>query len=286
MDLQIELSRRGLPFVITSGVKFFEQAHVRDLVAQLRFACNPEDATAFMRFTGLLPKVGTRTSLKLLNEARTLAAKESVPLLDAMLHSKVVKRVPELAREEWPSLIQTLKDVSAALEHHHPERVVELAVEGWYSGFIREVYPNWTARMDDLQSLIGFAARFDTMEELLAQLILLNSETSSRSIDPGTDCVRLTTIHQSKGLEFPVVFVIGLADGQLPLKRAIESGDVEEERRLFYVAVTRAMDELYLSYPILTVQGGPPVRLEPSRFVQVLPKDCFESVSMAQQYYR
>lgn len=286
MDLQIELSRRGLPFVITSGVKFFEQAHVRDLVSQLRFACNPEDVTAFMRFTGLLPKVGARTSIKLLSDAKALAARESLSLVDALLHSKVFKRVPEPAKEQWPSLVQTLKDVQHAVETCHPERVVELAVEGWYSGFIREVYPNWTSRMDDLESLIGFAARFDTMQELLAQLILLNSETSNRSIDPDTDCVRLTTIHQSKGLEFPVVFVIGLADGQLPLKRAIESDDVEEERRLFYVAVTRAMDELYLSYPILTTQGGPPMRMEPSRFVQILPKDCFESVSMAQQYYR
>jgi len=285
MDLQIELSRRGVPFVITSGVKFFEQAHVRDLVSQLRFACNPEDSTAFLRFTGLLPKVGTRTSMKLLEEGKSLAAKESMPLLDAFLHSKIIKKVPEASREEWPSLIQTLKDLQTAIETARPERVVELAVEGWYSSFIREVYPNWTSRMDDLESLVGFASRFDTMEELLAQLILLNSETTDRSIESNGQCVRLTTIHQSKGLEFPVVFVIGLADGQLPLKRAIEEDNIEEERRLFYVAVTRAMDELYLSYPILTVQGGPPTRMEASRFVQSLPKDCFETISMVRNYY-
>jgi len=285
MDLQIELSRRGIPFVITSGVKFFEQAHVRDLVSQLRFACNPNDSTAFLRFTGLLPKVGERTSMKLLDEGKKLAAKESISLLDAFLHSKIVSKVPEAAREEWPSLIETLKDLTAAIETGTPERVVELAVEGWYSSFIREVYPNWTSRMDDLESLVGFASRFDSMAELLAQLILLNSETSDRSIEANSECVRLTTIHQSKGLEFPVVFVIGLSDGQLPLKRAIEEDNVDEERRLFYVAVTRAMDELYLSYPILTVQGGPPVRMEPSRFIQALPKDCFETVSMARSYY-
>ncbi len=285
MDLQIELSKRGVPFVITSGVKFFEQAHVRDLVSQLRFACNPADTTAFMRFTCLLPKVGARTSLKILEQAKSLAAKESLSLFDAFMHSKIMKKVPEVSREEWPSLIQTLKDLQIATETSNPERIVELAVEGWYSSFIREIYPNWTARMDDLESLIGFASRFDTMEELLAQLILLNSETSKRSIESNGDCIRLTTIHQSKGLEFPVVFVIGLADGQLPLKRAIEEDNVEEERRLFYVAVTRAMDELYLSYPILTIQGGPPTRMDASRFVQALPKDCFETVSMARNYY-
>ena len=285
MDLQIELSRRGIPFVITSGVKFFEQAHIRDLVAQLRFVCNLDDTTAFMRFACLLPKVGERTAMKILETAKTLAAQESLPLLDALIHSKVVKKVPQAAIEEWPALIATLLDLRSAVETSNPQRVVELAVEGWYSSYIREVYPNWTTRVDDLESLVGFASRFEAMEDLLAQLILLNSEASDRSIDPDQDSMRLTTVHQAKGLEFPVVFVIGLADGQFPLKRAIEEDDVEEERRLFYVAVTRAMDELYLSYPILNTHSGPPVRMEPSRFVQALPKDCFETVAMQRTHY-
>lgn len=285
MDLQVELSRRGIPFVITSGVKFFEQSHVRDLVSQLRFACNLNDSTAFMRFSCLLPKIGVRTAAKILEAAKDLAARESSTLLEALLHSTIVKKIPEVSREEWPSLVQTLKDLQEAIETSNPERVVELAVEGWYSSFIREVYPNWTTRMDDLESLVGFASRFETMEELLAQLILLNSETSNRSIESGNDCVRLTTVHQSKGLEYPVVFVIGLADGQFPLKRAIEEDNVEEERRLFYVAVTRAMDELYLSYPILNAHGGSLERMEPSRFVQALPKSCFETITMQRTYY-
>lgn len=285
MDLQIELSKRGIPFVITSGVKFFEQAHVRDLVSQLRFACNPEDMTAFLRFTGLLPKVGARTAAKLFEISKTLAARESMSIFEALKHSDVVKKVPAAAKEEWPSLVQTLEDIATAVETQKPERVVMLAVEGWYSSFIREVYPNWTTRLDDLESLVGFASRFDTMEELLAQLILLNSETSDRSIEGDTNCVRLTTVHQSKGLEYPVVFVIGLADGQFPLKRAIEEDNIEEERRLFYVSVTRAMDELYLSYPILQTHGGPPTRMEPSRFIRALPQHCFETVSMQRNYY-
>ena len=285
MDLQIELSKRGIPFVITRGVKFFEQAHVRDLVSQLRFACNPEDMTAFLRFTGLLPKVGARTAAKLFEISKTLAARESMSIFEALKHSDVIKKVPAAAKEEWPSLVQTLEDIATAVETQKPERVVMLAVEGWYSSFIREVYPNWTTRLDDLESLVGFASRFDTMEELLAQLILLNSETSDRSIEGDTNCVRLTTVHQSKGLEYPVVFVIGLADGQFPLKRAIEEDNIEEERRLFYVSVTRAMDELYLSYPILQTHGGPPTRMEPSRFIRALPQHCFETVSMQRNSY-
>jgi DNA helicase-2/ATP-dependent DNA helicase PcrA len=114
------------------------------------------------------------------------------------------------------------------------------------------------------------------MNELLAQLVLLNSETSDRAVEPDADTVRLTTIHQAKGLEFPVVFIIGAADGLLPLKRAIDAGDVEEERRLFYVAATRAMDELYVLYPRIVSQGGPPAALEPSRFIEELDPESFD----------
>src|SRR5258708_14403199 len=84
--------------------------------------------------------------------------------------------------------------------------------------------------MDDLKSMIGFASRYEEMQDLLAQIVLLNSETSDRSTDPDADALKLTTVHQAKGLEYGVVFLIGLADGQFPLRRAIEAGDVEEER--------------------------------------------------------
>jgi DNA helicase-2/ATP-dependent DNA helicase PcrA len=129
--------------------------------------------------------------------------------------------------------------------------------------------------------LISFANRFDTMEELLAQLVLLASESNERDSDEAHNCLRLTTIHQAKGLEFPIVFVIGLADGLFPLKRTIDDGDLEEERRLFYVAVTRAMEELYLSYPMLNQQGQTVMRLNPSRFVQEIDTSRYETLRVA-----
>ena len=158
---------------------------------------------------------------------------------------------------------------------------MQLALDGWYSSYIREIYPNWTERADDLQSLISFAARYDTMEELLAQLVLLASESNERNSEEIKNCLRLTTIHQAKGLEFPVVFVIGLADGTFPLTRTIDEGDLEEERRLFYVAVTRAMDELYLTYPMLNTQGNQVMRLNPSRFVREVDPSRYETLRAA-----
>jgi DNA helicase-2/ATP-dependent DNA helicase PcrA len=307
LDLQVELSRRGVPFVITSGVRFFEQAHVRDLVAQLRFACNPQDSSAFSRFACLLPRIGDRTAQRLwtlVRDARaeaetTTTGDGAAPILPVaskrsqngspegsarpvttsgalMLTAGILAKVPADAKDHWTGLAHTLTEIEVAVGHASPEEVVEVAVEGWYREYIRTLFPNWQNRLDDLEGLAGFASRYENMVDLLSQLALLNSETSDRSIDVDDDCLRLTTVHQAKGLEYPVVFVIGMADGLFPLNRAIEEDNLDEERRLFYVAVTRARDELYLSFPQINPHGGGAMRLTASRFLNELPKEHYE----------
>jgi DNA helicase-2/ATP-dependent DNA helicase PcrA len=281
MDLQMELSRRNIDYQITSGVRFFEQAHIKDFTAQLRFASNPADVSAFARFTTLLPKVGPKSAERIHAFTRQLAEKESRDFCEALTDEKVLQKVPAAAREEWPSLAATILEINTALTEQAPGEVVEQALQGWYGSYIREIYPNWNDREDDLQSLIAFANRYETMEELLAQLVLLASESNERSAEDQKNCLRLTTIHQAKGLEFPVVFVIGLADGLFPLQRTIDTGDLEEERRLFYVAVTRAMEELYLSYPMLNQRGQNVMRMNPSRFIQEIDPSRFETLRVA-----
>ena len=281
MDLQMELSRRNIDYQITSGVRFFEQAHIRDFTAQLRFASNPADVSAFARFTCLLPKIGPKTAARIHAFTKQLAAKEQKNFCDVLTSEAVLKKVPNDAKEAWPSLAETLREVAAALSSDSPQAIVQLALDGWYSCFIREIYPNWTERADDLQSLVSFASRFDSMQELLAQLVLLASESNERDAGEAHNCLRLTTVHQAKGLEFPVVFVLGLADGLFPLKRSIDDDNLEEERRLFYVAVTRAMEELYLAYPMLNQQGNSVLRLNPSRFVQEVDPSRYETLRVA-----
>ena len=281
MDIQMELSRQNIEYQITSGVRFFEQAHIRDLTAQVRFASNPSDITAFKRFTGLLPRIGPKTSENLHKFTRTYAEKNTLNFCDALRSEVVLKKVPKDAQEEWESLSETIYELNQALETEKPDAIIRLAVDGWYSSFIREIYPNWTDREEDLISLIGFASRFDTIEELLAQLILLASETTERTGEERKHCLRLTTIHQAKGLEFPIVFIIGLADGLFPLKRTIDDGDIEEARRLFYVACTRAQKELYLCYPMLNQQGNNIMRLNPSRFIQEIDPSLFQTLKIA-----
>jgi DNA helicase-2/ATP-dependent DNA helicase PcrA len=115
---------------------------------------------------------------------------------------------------------------------------------------------------------------------MLSQLILQTSETNDKNQEPDKDTLRLTTVHQSKGLEFPVVFVIGCAEGLFPLKRAIESGDISEERRLFYVATTRAMDELYLISPRLQRTHDGATLMEVSSFIGDLSPETYDMINV------
>ncbi|MDR2844941.1 MAG: ATP-dependent helicase [Puniceicoccales bacterium] len=329
MELQLELTRNGIPFVITSGVRFFEQAHIRDFVAQLRFIHNPSDTVAFSRVMALLPKVGPKTAERILDLGRKEAARRGIPLLEGLGAEKVIEKVPEPARGDFRDLVLTMQDMDEALhgkptaptkttapiENYElaiddgtgakptaptlptstaptapsvvktPAEVLRIGVEGWYGDFLRNIYPNWQDRREDLNSLLAFASKYDDVNELLAQLVLLNSESDSKSAEPDSDTLRLTTVHQAKGLEFPVVFILSCADEMFPLRRAIESGDVEEERRLFYVAATRAMEELYCVYPKITHSAsGQPNLMAPSQFIAELPPHTYETVYLNRRH--
>jgi DNA helicase-2/ATP-dependent DNA helicase PcrA len=287
LDIQLELTRLNVPYQITSGVRFFEQAHIRDYVAILRFLYNPADSMAFQRFAVLLPKVGDKGAQKLLALATEAAKTRNVKVVEALGHPDVVAKVPKDAKDEWPKLVLSLQDMYETMLKKKPCDVVEVGLDAWYGDYLKGAFANYDSRMDDLKSLIGFAARFDDMQELLAQIVLLTSETGDKKVESDEDTLRLTTVHQAKGLEYGIVFLIGLADGMFPLRRALESGDLEEERRLFYVAVTRAKDELYLCYPRMSSgKGGPITSLQPSTFVDELDDSLYEEVRLRRSWER
>jgi DNA helicase-2/ATP-dependent DNA helicase PcrA len=280
MELQMELSRAGIDFQITSGVRFFEQAHIRDLAAQLRFIANPADASAFNRFAGLLPQVGPKTAERLLKLATQLAVKKECNIFKALCLPEIAQKVPVDAVEEWQALTETLDQINtAASNKESAAALVEIAINGWYGAYLQNTYENYEDRSDDLLSMVAFARDYDTLAEFLSQLVLMASETNQRA-DENKDAMRLTTIHQAKGLEFPVVFVIGLADGLFPLKRVIDDGSIEEERRLFYVSVTRAEEELYLIYPIIARQGSGVLRLNMSRFLSEVSPERYQKLHL------
>jgi DNA helicase-2/ATP-dependent DNA helicase PcrA len=285
LEVQLALSRAGVPYQITSGVKFFERQHVRDLVAFVQFAANPRNESAWLRIAVLLPKVGDKGAHKIHAAAFEHAKLMQRDFMDALATDDVKTKVAKDAKEEWPKFCESLKQISEVMRTGKPDSVISTAIDGWYGDYMKGEYADYIDRLEELKALIGFASRFDDIGEMLSQVALMNGETSERHVDVPPDSIKLTTVHQSKGLEFDVVFVIGLADGQFPGRRAIESGDVEEERRLFYVACTRAKNELYLSYPKVATRAGPGgMLLTPSRFIVELPTDLYEPVRFKRSY--
>lgn len=308
LELQMELNALGVPFVITSGHKFFDLAHVKDILAHLRLVHNPLDQVALARLLCLLPKVGPVAAEKIAKAAREIAASQGRGLVRALRSDEVLRRVPETAKDDFKDLAITLEDMLeglgaakakpspaapapdlfvAASDTHSPKfartpaETVRVCIEGWYGGFLKTIFPDWREREQDLQGLLGFAAKFEDVGDLVAQVALLNGESSDKKAEPEEDMLRLTTIHQSKGLEFPIVFLLGVADGLLPLTRAIDDGDVEEERRLFYVACTRAENMLFLFAPRFAISGEGYRPLDPCRFLEEMSPDCYELADYA-----
>ena len=247
------------------------------MVAQLRFVINPKDRTAFFRFACLLPKIGEKTASKLLAITEKKAKEAQTTIIDSIADPIVMAKVPADAKEDWASMAETLQNINILAATATPAQVVEGAISGWYQDFLRRTYENWPRREEDLESLVDFASKHQNIAEMLSQLVLLSSESGDRVVRDGEKCIRLSTIHKSKGLEYPHVFIIGLADGLFPNRRAIDGeGDLEEERRLFYVATTRAEKTLHLIYPMLSSQKGTPVRMIQSRFLKEIPENRYE----------
>ena len=291
LELQLELTRRNIPFSITSGIRFFEQAHIKDVAAYLKFVTNPRDELSFKRIARLLPGVGAKSADKLwavfnsaFNAQRStlnaqLSKPETPPLATAL--QKCLSSVPKKTGVAWAQLTATIAQLEEPALRSEPAKMIRLVVEAGYEDYMMEQYSNFVLRREDLEQLANFAQRFKTLEEFLTQLALLTNveaeETQPASND--TEQLRLSSIHQAKGLEFDVVFIIMLCDGMFPSARSLESLEgEEEERRLFYVAITRARNELYLSFPLIRVMpgGSGDVMQQPSRFLGEFSKELVE----------
>jgi|UniRef100_UPI00404AF0CF DNA helicase II / ATP-dependent DNA helicase PcrA len=285
LEVQLAFSKAGIAYQITSGVKFFERQHVRDLVALVRFVYNPSDTQAWQRIAILLPKVGEKGAQKIHAAALEHGRLLQQNFLDALSTDDVRSKVAKDARDDWENFCVSLRQVAEVMETGTPAGVFETAIDGWYGDYLKGAFADYVERLDELKALIGFAGRFEEMQDLLAQIVLLNGETSDRQVDPDAEAIKLTTVHQAKGLEYDVVFVVGLADGQFPGRRSIEADDVEEERRLFYVAVTRARNELYLCYPKVATRAGPGgMLLQPSRFLMEIPGDLYDPLRIKRSF--
>ncbi len=297
LELQLELTRRNIPFSITSGIRFFEQAHIKDVTAWLKLAGNPRDELAFKRLVQLLPGVGAKGADKLwarmsgvvgssTGEAEKPAAETPV----AVALQKCADAVPKKTAVAWAQFTATMAQLETKPVRGNASKMIRLVVEAGYDDYLKEAHPNYPNRLDDLEQLAIFAQQFKGVEDFLSQLALLTNVEAETDRPAGTDTeqVRLSTIHQAKGLEFGVVFVIMLCEGSFPSARSLDSAEgEEEERRLLYVAITRARNELYLSYPLIRMMpgGGGDAMQQPSRFLDDIPKEMLDEWSLKSSAY-
>ncbi len=288
LEVQLEFTRRNIPFVITSGIRFFEQAHIKDVTAWLKVSANPTDELAFKRLALLLPGVGPKAAEKLWSafaEAHARAISnasegEVVPVAPSVMAAAGV--APKKATSAWAELAVTISQLEDPAVSGRPGPMIRLVLEAFYEDYAHESFANASQRLEDLGQLAVYAGQFESLTDFLTQLSLLNNmdaEAEKEAKRGDDDRVRLSSIHQSKGLEFQVVFAIMLCDGLFPSARSLEEPSaIEEERRLFYVAVTRAKDELYLSYPLLRLTQGQGLSLlTPSRFLSEIPTDLLDT---------
>ena len=296
LELQLELTRKNIPFSITSGIRFFEQAHIKDVAAHLKFILNPRDELAFKRIARLLNGVGAKSADKLWSafSAAWSAAPEPAPAaaqpaLAAALQ-KIASAAPKKTAVAWAQLTATIAQLEAPEICRSASRMIQLVMEAGYEDYLKEQYTNYRDRREDIKQLAAFGVEFETVEEFLTQLALqtaIEAEASARATQDD-DQIRLSTIHQAKGLEFDVVFIIMLCDGLFPSARSVKTRDgEEEERRLFYVALTRARDELYLSYPSrrsASWDTDDTVQL-PSRFLKELPKELIDEWNLRSPHF-
>ncbi|HYG21267.1 MAG TPA: UvrD-helicase domain-containing protein [Verrucomicrobiae bacterium] len=297
LELQLELTRRNIPFSITSGIRFFEQAHIKDVAAYLKLVLNPRDELSFKRLAQLLPGIGGKGADKLwkrfsaewdavaggVQNAQPEESKDATgepPKLAATLQ-RCAALVPRKAEVAWAQFATTFAQLEAPGVRSNASKMIQLVIEAGYEDYLAENYTNHETRVDDLEQLSVFARQFQTVSDFLTQLALLTNVEAGddRPASRDDEQIRLSTIHQAKGLEFDVVFVIMLCDGLFPSGRSLENIEgEEEERRLFYVSVTRARNELYLSYPLVrAIAGGSgDMMQQASRFLHEIPRELLD----------
>jgi DNA helicase-2/ATP-dependent DNA helicase PcrA len=276
MEIQFELARRGIPFVVRSGVRFFEAAHVKDVLAHLRFARNPGDELALKRCLRIAAGVGTATA-EAVWSAFGARRGRGAGTVEELLSPDVASHVPPKGRAGYRRTAELLRALARKPVCDLPGESIEKVLEGGYEDYLRAEFLNADSRLEDVRQLAEYARGYEDTEAFLAEVSLLTeltSETVSEGGEPDEKMI-LSSVHQAKGLEWRAVFVAWLADGRFPSAQALKDRDgEEEERRLFYVACTRAKDELYLSYPVVAApRDRERVVMKASRFLEELPAE-------------
>lgn len=278
ISLQAELSKNGIPYQVFGGLKFYETAHVKDLLSHLKIVMNLKDEIAWHRVLALIEGIGPKTADKLTEDILARTTLEDVigkALGDKCVPRKALNGIVRLKkflksaqkRDEIPSGEAPLR---FALE---PGAIYDLAFD-YYSPLFKLKFDDWHVRVNDLEALRQISSRYDSLEELLADFAIEPPDRGVLRVEPKANDeerpLTLSTIHSAKGLEWDTVFMIGLVEGVLPSSFALDNEEeIEEESRLFYVGITRAKNRLFLSLNHEGTRGGITQFNKVSRFVEM-----------------
>ena len=285
------LNRSQIPYNIYGGTKFYERKEIKDLIAYLRVIQNPQDDISIKRIINIPRRgIGLRTIEKI--EDRASLKQESIysVLIDIETNSEISTKARNSISEFVDNVIGKLRTMR---EVYPVSKLIEKVIESIdYYGYIDELYKGnkeeAEERKDNVKEFISVAMEFEqTSEEKDLETFLTGvALTSESSEEEEIDKVSLMTIHTSKGLEFPVVFIVGMEDGLFPIARAVRSmndSEIEEERRLCYVGITRAKEILYLTLTQKRTLYGKTNPSIASRFMEELPKECIERLNSAEK---
>jgi DNA helicase II / ATP-dependent DNA helicase PcrA len=242
-EIQLELSKQNIPYVVRGGMRYFEQAHIKDVISYLKIMANPQDEIALKRILLMYEGIGQKRADKIWQQIQKFTSLADIINFEMKITGK--------AGIGWTRVVETFKHLDSLDKQQKGfiAEAIEYVMQYGYEDYLKNNYENYRDRLDDISQLTNFVAMYDNLETLLSDVILSEKFAGAHEYDK--KAVILSTIHQAKGLEWSVVFVIGLRDGHFPHHKCVDNPkELEEERRLFYVAVTRAKDELNMVYPI------------------------------------
>ena len=278
LRIELELQKYIIPYVVNSGVSFFERAHVKDLLAHLRIIQNPQDEISWSRVLSLFQGIGRKYSSKIFDKISAL----NDPLESLTLDNNIVKllsnlKIPKPLREE---ICDYLNQFFISIKNNKPHEVISNIINQLRKN-LKIQYNNWQDRLEDLKQISIYSQNFDSVPRFLDTITLNKSTLESKRVGSSSrdnqSPLTLSTIHRAKGLEWKVVFIPMLSDNLFPSSKVkINSPMYEEERRIFYVGITRAKDKLFLISPksIRVFKGQR--ELKPSQFIRELNPNVYK----------
>ena len=273
-NLEIELSKRAIPFQKFGGPKFMETAHIKDIIAHLRVILNPDDVISLTRILLLLKGVGSST------------VNNIMPVVKGHLNPDV-KLLPSNKTQSLTPLFSTLGELRDVLPQKKPEEIVE-AVINYYRPILKDKYDDFSKREKDLDHFEYLSTQYSNLEGFISDLALEPPDASVEGMykkNSDDEALTISTIHSAKGLEWDTVFIIGAVDGRFPSAYSFNSEEeMDEELRLMYVAATRAKNNLYITYPVDMYDYSMNMVLsKPSRFLDGMPDDVLEKWDITEE---